>query len=161
MVLTEVLDLISTEQMTELSAFRGTDRIGVPCLYLVYGGATPLWCDRLAIWPIRLQTQFCMDVRSEHTPINLPSRKSSFQVENDAAIAASEDCDLLQHLGASTVPTLLKLGSLGSRTRKLVADYDSVARSFTSTRKLAADADHKTIVPSVEVLCTGEKEIEI
>ena len=86
------------------------------------------------------EPKFCIDVSSKQTPINLPSRKSSFNLENDETIAASEDFDLPKHSRASssrhsvasTVPTLLKLGS--SSTRKLVADYDSVARSFSGTR---------------------------
>ena len=60
-----------------------------------------------------------------------------FQQEYDATITASEDLNSprysgasrsSQHTAASTVPTLLKLGSLGTSLRKLSADYDSVAR---------------------------------
>ena len=103
------------------------------------------------------EPNICIDVSSEHTSIHLPSRESSFNLENDATIVASEDFHLPRHSGASsssrhtaasTVPTLLKLGSVGTSSRKLVADYDSVA-SQTSSRKLAADVDHETIVPSV------------
>ena len=80
------------------------------------------------------EPKFCTDVSNEQTPINLPSRKSSFQLGNDATIAAWEDFDLPQHSGASscphsvasTVPTLLKLGSSGSSTKKLVADYETI-----------------------------------
>ena len=86
------------------------------------------------------EPKFCIDVRNEHTPINLPSRMSCFNLENDTTIAASQDFDFPHHSGASssqhsaarTVPTLLKFGSSGPI--KLVADYDSVASSFSSTR---------------------------
>ena len=101
---------------------------------------------------------FCIDVSSEHTPINLP-RKSSFQLESDATIATlprhSGALSSSRHTAASTVPTLLKLGSFGTGPKKLVADYDSVANSFSSTRKLVADADHETLV-SVEELVSSE-----
>ena len=90
-------------------------------------------------------------------PINLPTRNMGFQQEYDATTAASEDLNLPRHSGASrgsphtaasTVPTLLKPGSVGTSFRKLVADFDSLA-SQTSSRKLAADVDHETNVPSV------------
>ena len=98
------------------------------------------------------EPKFCIDVSSEHTPINLPTRKSSFQLEwcdnrrfgdlnfprHTGASSSS------RHTEASTVPT----SSVGTSFRKLVADYDSVV-SQTSSRKLAADVDHATIVPSV------------
>ena len=102
--------------------------------------------DRLAIWPIRLQTQVrspssaSTSVASTHPSIFLPER-AVFQLESDATFAASEDLDLPRHSGASnssrhtaasTVPTLLKLGPVG-----------------TSSRKVAADVDPETIVPSV------------
>ena len=41
--------------------------------------------------------KICIDVSSEHTPINVPSRKSIFNLENDATISASEDFDFPQH----------------------------------------------------------------
>ena len=96
------------------------------------------------------EPKFCIDVSSEHTPINFPTRKSTFQLESDATIAASEDLNLPRHSGASssswhtaasTVPTL---------------DYDSVA-SQTCFRKLAANVDHETIVPSVFESVSGRK----
>ena len=77
---------------------------------------------------------FCIDVSGEHTPIKLPTRNIGYQQEYDVTIAASEDLNLPQHAGASsssqhtaasTVPTLWKLGSLGTSLRKLWADYDS------------------------------------
>ena len=36
----------------------------------------------------------CVDVSSEHTPINLPTRNMSFPQEYDATITASEDLNL-------------------------------------------------------------------
>ena len=101
---------------------------------------TPLTGIRLnpcAVWPIQLQKQvmepkFCSDVSSEHTLTNLPRRKSGFNLENDATIAASEQANSSRHSVASTVPTLFR------------------------TRKLVADADHETVV-SVEESVSGEK----
>ena len=78
----------------------------------------------------------CIHVSGEHTPINLLTRKSSFQLDGDATIAASEDSNFLRHSGAAAgrkhSSHLVELGSVG-----------------TSSRKLAADVDHETIVPSV------------
>ena len=45
------------------------------------------------------EPKFCIDVSSEHTPINFPSDKNR---ENDVSIAASEDFDFPQHSGASS-----------------------------------------------------------
>ena len=69
------------------------------------------------------EPMFCIDVHSEH---NLPSRDMSFQQEHDATIA-SEDLILprhfvasssSQHSAANIVPTLSKLGSVGTCSRK-------------------------------------------
>ena len=66
------------------------------------------------------ETKFCIDVDSEHTPINLPSRNMSFQQEYDATITVSDDLNLPRHSGASSssqhpaasiVPTLSKPGA--------------------------------------------------
>ena len=80
--------------------------------------------------------KFCIDVDSEHTPINLPSRNMGFQQEYDATIAAPEDLNLprhsvapsssSQHSAASNVPTLSNLASAGTSSKKLVADYGAV-----------------------------------
>ena len=45
----------------------------------------------------------CIDVRSEHTPINYPSRRNSFNIENDltTTVAASENSDCLQQQTAA------------------------------------------------------------
>ena len=86
---------------------------------------------------------FCIDVSSEHTPINFPPRKDSFNLENELTntVAASEDFGHLlkrfvacssQHSAASTVPTLLNLGSVRS-TGELVRGNDSIAGSFFRT----------------------------
>ena len=49
--------------------------------------------DRLAdpIPNTGYEPKFCINVGSEHTPINLPSRNMSFPQEYDATITASED----------------------------------------------------------------------
>ena len=99
---------------------------------------TPLWCGpsgHLADpTPNTIyEPKYCIDVSSEHTPMNLPARKSSFQLESDATIAASEDLNLprhsrasssSRHTAASTVPTLLKQSSVGTGSRNLAADVD-------------------------------------
>ena len=92
------------------------------------------------------EPKFCIDVSSEHTPINLLTRKSSFQLESDATIPSSKNLNLPRHAGASSsswqtaASTLLKLGSAGTRSWKL-----------------AADVDHETIVPSVFESVSREK----
>ena len=74
--------------------------------------------------------------------------------EYDATIAASEDLTLprqsvasssSQHLAASIVPTLSRLGSVGTCFRKLVAHYGAVV-SRTCTKETYADMDRETIV---------------
>ena len=97
------------------------------------------------------EPNFCIDVSSEHTPIHSPSRKNRFNLESDLTntVAASEDLDHLpqrlaasgsQHSVASTVPTLLNLGSLSS-DRKLVRGTDSVASVEESVVKRKRDRD--------------------
>ena len=84
-------------------------------------------------------------------------RNIGFQQEYDATIAASEDLNLLRHSGASsssqhtaasTVPTLLKLGSLGPSLRKLSAVCGTVA-SRTSIKETCADMVRETVVSSL------------
>ena len=98
-----------------------------------------------------------VDVSSEHTPINLPTKNMSFQQEHDATITASEDLNLprrsrasssSQQTAASRVPTLLKLGSLGTRFTKVSAVYDPVA-SRSSIKETCADVDRGTFVSSL------------
>ena len=100
------------------------------------------------------EPKFCIDVSSEHTPINLPTRNVSFQQEYDATITASEDLDLPRHSGASSnsqhtaasrIPTLLKLGSLRTGLTKVLADYVSVA-SRTGIKDTCADMVRETVV---------------
>ena len=87
--------------------------------------ATPLWggpSGHLAD-PTRntgYEPKFCIDVSSEHTPINLPTRNMSFKQEFDAAIN-SRASSSSQHTAASTVSTFqnlvhgLSLAKLASR----------------------------------------------
>ena len=49
---------------------------------------------------------------------------------------------------ASTVPTLLKLGSLGTSLTKVLADCGSVA-SYTGIKETCADMDRETVVSSL------------
>ena len=103
------------------------------------------------------EPKFRIDVSSEHTPIDLPTRNMSFQQEYDATITASDDFYLPRHSGASsssqhraasTFPTSLKLGSLGTTLTKVSADHDSVA-SGTSIKETCADMDRETVVSCV------------
>ena len=48
------------------------------------------------------EPKFCIDVDSERTPINLPSRNVHFSQEHDATINASEDLNLPRLAGASS-----------------------------------------------------------
>ena len=98
-----------------------------------------------------------------------PSGRShpKHRAKYDATIVAYEDLNLPQHSGASssskhtaasTVPTLSKLGSLGTGLRKLSADYDSVA-SRTSIKETCADMDHETVVSSLfESVLKGKRD---
>ena len=80
-----------------------------------------------------------------------------FQQEYDTTITASEDLNLRRHSGASsssqhtaasTVPTLLKLGSFGTGLTKVSADCDSFA-SRTSIKETCAGVDRETVVSSL------------
>ena len=119
---------------------------------------TPL-TDSLAIWSIRLQTQVMSTSSASMSAAS--THQSTFRPEtwvfpevNDATIAASEDLNLprhpvtsssSQHSAASTVPTLLNIGSLGTSLTKVSADYDSVA-CLTSIKETCADMDRETVV---------------
>ena len=126
------------------------------------------------------EPKFCIDVSSQHTPINLPSRKSSFNLENDATVAASEDFDLSHHSGASssrhsvasTVQTLLNLGS--SSTRRLAADHATVVSVEESLSRRKRDRDenfvqtlkdrqnfHKLLERKAEPAVRADAEMEI
>ena len=61
-----------------------------------------------------------------------------------------------QHTASSTVPTLLKLGSLGTCLRKLSAEYDSVANR-TGIKETCADLDRETVVSSLFESVSKEK----
>ena len=87
----------------------------------------------------------------------------SFQQEYDATISAPEELYLpkqsavsssSQHSAARNVSTLSKLGSVGTSSRKLVADYGAVV-SRTCIKETCADMDRETAVPK------GKTEIEI
>ena len=77
------------------------------------------------------EPKFCIDVGSEHTPIFRPERASSSpRMTRQSPLRRTLACLNIQeqaagHLLARTVPTLWKLGSLGSSSRKLVADAEN------------------------------------
>ena len=110
--------------------------------------------------------KFCIDVDSEHTRTNLPSRNMSFPQEYDATITASEDLNLPRHSGASSssqhsvasrVPTLSKLGASGTGLTKVLADRDSVV-GRTGIKETCAE----TVVSSlVESLSKGKRDRDL
>ena len=117
----------------------------------------------------RHEPKFYIDVSSEHTPINLPTRNMGFQQEYRATIAASEDLNLRRHSGASRssqptaasrVPTLLKLGSSGSSLTKVSVDYDSAA-SRTSIKETCVDMHREQLFQLFSVHSQKGREIEI
>ena len=59
-----------------------------------------------------------------------------------------------QHTAASTVHTLLKLGSFGTSLKKLSANNDSVA-SRTGTKETCADLALETVVSSLFRVCVN------
>ena len=112
-----------------------------PCATPLWGGPSGHLADPTP--NTGYEPKFCMDVSCEHTPVNLPDSNRNFPHHYDATTAASEDLTLPQHSGASsrsqhtaasTVPTLLKPGSVGTGSRKLVADYESVASQSGSKK---------------------------
>ena len=104
------------------------------------------------------EPKFCIEVRDEHTPINLPDSNKNFQHEYDATIATTEDLGVPRHSGASSsskhsaaasrVPTVSKQGSLGNSLTKVLADYESVD-SRGSIRETCADLDGEFVVSSL------------
>ena len=87
--------------------------------------------------------KFCVEVNREHTPINVTTRKDSFNHENDltTTVAASEGSDHhaqriaasgSQQMVASTVPTLLNLGSSSSVWQQ-TRGQDFIARQFPAS----------------------------
>ena len=82
------------------------------------------------------EPKFCIDVSDEHTPINLSDSNRNLPHDYDATVGTAENLDVPRHSGASSsskhsaaasrVPTVSKLGSLGSSLTKVLADYDSV-----------------------------------
>ena len=108
-----------------------TPRTGIrlnPCATPLWGGPSGHLADPTP--NTGYEPKFCINVSSERTPINLPTRKSGFPLESDAVDTSS---------------------------RKLAADYDSVA-SQTRSRTLAADVDHETSVRSVFESVSKEKK---
>ena len=98
------------------------------------------------------EPNFCTDVSSEHTPINLPTM--SFQQEYDATITASEGLNLPRHSGSSTssqhtaasrVPTLLSKVHWGLASRKC----RRITILLTSIKETCADMDSETVVSSL------------
>ena len=92
----------------------------------------------------------------------------SFQQEYDATITASEDLDLprysgasssSQHTAASTVPTLSKLGAIGTSLTNVLADRDSVLGS-TGNEEICSDMDREIVVSSLFESVSKGREIE-
>ena len=75
-----------------------------------------------------------------------PQRILTFFNIQEQAAAGKHCFNLVENLGSSS-------------TRKLVADYDSVASSFSSTRKLVAD--HETVVSVDESRLSGKRDRDL
>ena len=92
------------------------------------------------------EPNFCIDVSSEHTPINYPYRKNRLNLENDltTTVAATEDSD---HLPQRSAPS-------GSQQ----AEVNAVSTWLSGTRKPVRGNDS---VASVEESVLRGKEIEI
>ena len=89
------------------------------------------------------EPKFCIDVSSEHTPINSPNRNmSSSRSTTRNLLQHSVASRSSQHTAASTVPTL------GTSLTKVLADCDSVA-SRASIMETCADMNRETVVSSV------------
>ena len=111
------------------------------------------------------EPKICIDVGSEHTPINLPSRNMSVRQKYDATITASEDLiylDIPEHQAAAIIlqqaefPTLLKRGLLGTSLTKVLADYDSVA---IRQRNLCGHGSRDSCFKSFRVCVRGEERL--
>ena len=96
------------------------------------------------------EPNFSIDVSSEHTPINFPSRKDSFILENDLTntvadhlpqrfVASSSQCS-----AGSTIPTLLNSGSVRS-TGDLVRGNNSVASVEEPVLRGKRDRDSNSV----------------
>ena len=102
--------------------------------------------------PWLLEYKFCIDVDSEHTPINLPTRNMGFPQKYAATITGSEDLSLPRHPGASSssqhsaasrIRTMSKLDELGTSLMKVTANRDFVVGS-SSNKETCADMDRET-----------------
>ena len=75
-----------------------------PCATPLWGGPSGHLADPTP--STGYEPKFCIDVSSEHAPVHLPSRKISFNLENDATVAASEDFDLSSTFTSKQQPAL-------------------------------------------------------
>ena len=83
-----------------------------PCAAPLWGGQSSHLADPTPY--TRYEPKFCIDVDSEHTPINLPTRNMSFPQEYDATITASEDLNLPPHF-TSTFRSIKQQPAFGSK----------------------------------------------
>ena len=84
-----------------------------------------------------------MDVDSEHTPINLPTRHE-FRSPLPRTLLCLDILSIQQQPAVGS-PTLLKLGSLAISLTNVSADNESVA-SRTCIKETCADRDRETVV---------------
>ena len=128
-----------------------------PCATQLWGGPSGHLADPTP--NTGFEAKFCIDVRRACTrrSIVLPERAaSSWRVTRQSPLRRT--LKFLRDSGASsTVPTLLKPGSVGTSSRKLVADNDSVA-SQTSIKETCAGMDRETIFQLFSNLCLGEEK---
>ena len=129
-----------------------------PCAAPLWSGPSGHLADPMT--NIDYESKFCIDISIEHTPINLPSSSRNFPHDYEATPRHSGGSSSSQHTAASRVPTLLKLGSLGTSLPKVSADYDSVA-SGTSIKETCADMDRETVVSSLFGYVSKEKSTRL
>ena len=86
-----------------------------PCATLLWGGPSGQLADPTL--NAGHEPKFCIDVGSEHTPINLPARNISFQREFDATTAASEGLNLPRHSGHQAAASTRQQAQFSLETR--------------------------------------------
>ena len=90
-------------------------------------------------------SQTCVEVGSEYTPINIAVHPENFNFDDDGKFAVPEDSDIFtpwavssQHSAASTVPALMNLDSMSCRQKTIAWGrvVDRVIRKLRETGAL-------------------------
>ena len=115
--------------------------------------------------PKLAEKKFCIDIDSEHTPINLP-RGMIFPQEYAATIIGLEDLNLPRHPGpssssqhsaASRIPTLSKLCELGTSATMVMANRDFVVGNTSKKGNLRGHGSWNSCFKSFR-FCVKEEE---